>query len=183
MDFDVNTPVTVTQLGAFDFGGDGFAGTLIVGIFNRDTQVLNGSSLTFTHDDPGTLVGGSRFKTPGSAYTLPAGFHGAIVEWWNNGADRNGNRTVGDSGMSFNNLGGALTLVEHANFGGWAAFPSVFPDSFFSFNGSAPVWAAGTFAASTAPVPEPSTYLAGALLLPPFELQGIRRLRNRKHAA
>jgi hypothetical protein len=30
------------------------------------------------------------------------------------------------------------------------------------------------------PVPEPSTYAAGAMLLLPFGLQGIRRLRNRK---
>ena len=34
-----------------------------------------------------------------------------------------------------------------------------------------------------APVPEPSTYLAGALLLLPFGLQGIRHLRCRKQAA
>ena len=32
-------------------------------------------------------------------------------------------------------------------------------------------------------VPEPSTYLAGALLLLPFGLQGIRHLRSRKQAA
>ena len=34
-----------------------------------------------------------------------------------------------------------------------------------------------------APVPEPSTYLAGALLLLPFGLQGLRHLRSRKQAA
>ncbi len=32
-------------------------------------------------------------------------------------------------------------------------------------------------------VPEPSTYLAGALLLLPFGLQGIRHFRSRKQAA
>jgi hypothetical protein len=35
-----------------------------------------------------------------------------------------------------------------------------------------------TFTAT--PVPEPSTYIAGALALLPFGLQGIRALRNRK---
>jgi hypothetical protein len=32
-------------------------------------------------------------------------------------------------------------------------------------------------------VPEPSTYIGGALLLLPFGLQGIRHLRERRHAA
>ena len=43
----------------------------------------------------------------------------------------------------------------------------------------------GAFASITAsvPVPEPSTYLAGVLLLLPFGLQGIRSLRNRKTIA
>jgi hypothetical protein len=36
--------------------------------------------------------------------------------------------------------------------------------------------------AAVAPVPEPSTYIAGALLAIPFGLQGIRCLRNRKQA-
>jgi hypothetical protein len=34
----------------------------------------------------------------------------------------------------------------------------------------------------SSPVPEPSTYLAGALMLLPFGLQGVRMLRNRKLA-
>ena len=43
----------------------------------------------------------------------------------------------------------------------------------------------GAFASITTsvPVPEPSTYLAGVLLLLPFGLQGIRSLRNRKTIA
>ena len=36
---------------------------------------------------------------------------------------------------------------------------------------------------SDAAVPEPSTYIAGALMLLPFGLQGIRHLRSRKQAA
>ena len=36
---------------------------------------------------------------------------------------------------------------------------------------------------SLAPVPEPTTFIAGALLLLPFGLQGIRTLRYRRHAA
>ena len=35
----------------------------------------------------------------------------------------------------------------------------------------------------SAAVPEPSTYIAGALMLLPFGLQGIRHLRSRKQAA
>ena len=37
--------------------------------------------------------------------------------------------------------------------------------------------------ASGVPVPEPSTYLAGALLLTPFGVHGARYLRNRKQVA
>ena len=37
--------------------------------------------------------------------------------------------------------------------------------------------------ATPAPVPEPSTNIAGALLLLPFGLQGIRHFRSRKQAA
>ena len=36
---------------------------------------------------------------------------------------------------------------------------------------------------STAPVPEPSTYIAGAMLLLPFALQGLRKLRGTKQVA
>ena len=48
------------------------------------------------------------------------------------------------------------------------------------FNGSVGDMA---FRLEGAPVPEPSTYLAGALLLLPFGLQGIRHFRSRKQAA
>ena len=53
-----------------------------------------------------------------------------------------------------------------------------------SFAGrNAPSWIALDDVSLTAAVPEPSTYLAGALLLLPFGLQGIRHLRSRKQAA
>jgi hypothetical protein len=41
----------------------------------------------------------------------------------------------------------------------------------------------GDFTFTLAAVPEPSTYLAGALLLLPFGVQGLRRLRNRRQVA
>lgn len=180
MDFDVNNPVTIVQLGAYDAGGNGFAGTLTVGIFNRDTGLLYGSSLTFTPDDAGTLIGGSRFKTLSTPFTLPAGFHGSIVEWWNNGNDQNGNRVfTPNHDTTFNTVDGSLALVQHADYGYSTVFPATYPPTGFTSHPypGAPFFTAGTFAVSA--VPEPSTWIAGALLGLPFGLQGVRYFRKR----
>jgi hypothetical protein len=83
MDFDVNAaPVSVTALGVYDFLQDGnFLHDVIVGIYNRDTQTLFGTTLTFSSASPGTLEGGSRFKQLSSPLQLTAGFHGSVVAW------------------------------------------------------------------------------------------------------
>src|SRR5436190_16112668 len=44
MDFDINAPITITQLGVFDDNGDGLSAftiitPLTVRLFNRDTQL------------------------------------------------------------------------------------------------------------------------------------------------
>jgi hypothetical protein len=65
MDFDVNAaPVSVTALGAYDYLQDGnFLHDVVVGVYNRDTQTLVGTTLTFSSTSPGTLEGGSRFSS------------------------------------------------------------------------------------------------------------------------
>src|ERR1035441_5837234 len=60
MDFVVNTPVTVTELGAFDSGGDGFANTIHVGIYNVNTAALLGSADLI--GTVGTLIAGSQYS-------------------------------------------------------------------------------------------------------------------------
>src|SRR5258706_11715623 len=48
MDFDANLPILVQALGAFDNNGDGFTGSVKVGIFNRDTSAQVGSDVTLS---------------------------------------------------------------------------------------------------------------------------------------
>lgn len=61
MDFQANSWVVVSQLAAFDSGGDGFHRTVRVSLWCLTTkQVL--VSETFSRTDPGQLVGGLRYK-------------------------------------------------------------------------------------------------------------------------
>lgn len=94
MDFDVQNPVIITRLGVFDDGSngiqpdpgpDGLPGTeddiprvLTSILFNRDDQTVT-ASLEFSTADPGTLIGGMRFKNLPSPVPLPLGFKGCIA--------------------------------------------------------------------------------------------------------
>ncbi|MCX6020817.1 MAG: LamG domain-containing protein, partial [Chloroflexi bacterium] len=73
MDFDVNTPLVITDLGVFDSGSDGLARPITARLYNRDTQTQV-AGLTFAARQTGTLRGGSRFLPLPTAVTLPAGF-------------------------------------------------------------------------------------------------------------
>ncbi len=76
MDFQVNTPLTVLSLGAFDSNQDGIAGTIQVGIFfasgSNTGSLVPGLSLSFTGSGD-TLIGGSRFRNLGSPVILTPG--------------------------------------------------------------------------------------------------------------
>jgi len=78
MDFDLDRAVIVTRLGAFDDGGIGFNRTITVRLYDRNTQDEL-ASLSFSPDDPGALIGGSRFQDLATPIRLDAGFQGAIV--------------------------------------------------------------------------------------------------------
>jgi hypothetical protein len=81
-DFEVVRPITVTELGMFDHGGDGIQGSAVVRVqlyevSGYDTLLLE--TVTFDAANPGELRGGFRFRplkqpvtlTPGR-YTLTA---------------------------------------------------------------------------------------------------------------
>ena len=72
MDFDVNQPIAVTELGVFDSGSDGLSVQLGAALYNRDTQALM-AQLTFAAGTTGTLIGGSRFLPLSTPLFLPAG--------------------------------------------------------------------------------------------------------------
>ncbi|MES2706013.1 MAG: fibronectin type III domain-containing protein [Verrucomicrobiota bacterium] len=100
MDFDVQNPVIITRLGVFDAqsdglqptrdpGADGIPGnaddgftsrTITASIYDRDNSAAPPvATMTFTTEEPGTLIGAMRFKVLSAPVTLPLGFKGSIV--------------------------------------------------------------------------------------------------------
>ena len=94
LDFNVNSPIRITALGAFNSNSSsGFAGTIQVAIFNRTTmtQVPGASaSLTGTTDP---VTAGDRFHTLATPIVLLAGEY-SIVAVGFSGSDLNGNTTI-----------------------------------------------------------------------------------------
>ena len=148
MDFDVNQQVTITSLGAFDDGSNGFGRTIDVQLYDRDRPAQALASCTFAPASPGTLVGGSRFKALGSPLVLPTGFHGSIVA-----------EGYGAGENAGNSMGGAPTWVTdtglgHLSFVGTARYGTT-PGTYPTVLDGGPVnrYAAGTFEFT----PEPAT--------------------------
>ncbi|MDB6134918.1 MAG: autotransporter-associated beta strand repeat protein [Verrucomicrobiales bacterium] len=95
LDFDVQNPVKVTRLGVFDSGSDGIrpdpgpdgiTGTdddtpriLTARLYDRDNFAEPLASAEFSAEDPGTLLGGMRFKDLAEPVVLSTGFHGCMV--------------------------------------------------------------------------------------------------------
>jgi len=119
MDFDVNQPIVVSALGAFNANAPaGFVGTISVGIFNRDTTAQVGPTATLTGTN-GTLVNGDRFITLSAAtqIVLVPG-HYSIVAIGFSATDQNGNQLNG-APFTFsteNTGGGLITFVGTGRF-------------------------------------------------------------------
>lgn len=151
LDFDVNSPIVVTQLGAFNDGDPnllaGVSGGLgvTVAIYDRVTQTQVGQEVTFTPSNPGTQVNGDAFL-PVVPFTLEAGFQGSIVAFNDPNYNSEGSpntTSVTDDG------GGAISFVG----GGRYSFSSsiTFPQT--ADGGPANRYDAGTFQF----VPEPGS--------------------------
>jgi hypothetical protein len=151
MDFDVNSSILVTQMGAFDSDQNGLAGTIQVGIFNRDTQSLVGGSFASLSGTTQPRIGNSRFADVAD-FTLAAG-HYSVVAVGYSAAEPNGNShgpglaSTGDTG------GGLISFVGLSRF--TLATSLVYPTT---PDGSVARYAAGTFQYQAAPVPEPESY-------------------------
>lgn len=138
IDFRVNFPIVITQLGVFDCNLDGLQNGLTTRLYDRisEKEVL---SINFTADDPGMLISGSRFK-PVLQYLLPKGFEGSIVAE---------NFSLLDPGYNNPTLhveldsGGGLVTFEHViRFGD---HKGVFPKNEERWLGETNQFAAGTF--------------------------------------
>lgn len=115
MDFDVNTPIQISQLGVFDHLSDGITGSITVGIFDRNTGTLvSGLSATITGvSDP--LVGGHRMHSI-TPVTLAPGNYSVVAVGFNS-TDLNGNSGFPPYPPTLTNNGGNdITFVGTARY-------------------------------------------------------------------
>ena len=161
LDFIVHSPITISQIGAFDDGGDGMNRDVSVGIFQRDDggtpddfadDAGMGAILgvtTFTAADPGALEGSYRFKS--TDLTLDAGNY-TLTGWGYGAGERNGNDGgQGNWPTTVNDGGGLIEFVGGSRFGD-PADPGSFPGSLDG--GPGVRYGAGNFVYDV--VPEPS---------------------------
>ena len=153
LEFNVgNTNLLVTHLGAFDSGQDGLNGTITVGIFDRNTQALVGSSTSLSGtSDP--LSGAWRMKSLGTSIQLLAGGNYAIVAvGYGNGEDNlNTGFVSGNPSAADNGAPSYITFVGSSRYDGVTTLQ--YPNT--QDSGPAIRYGAGNFA--FAPVPEPFT--------------------------
>jgi hypothetical protein len=135
LDFIVIEPVLVTELGAFDSNGDGFSGTLTTQLWQRndggtpgtpddDSGVAILASTTFSPANPGTLEGGTRFRTLESPLTLQPGSYSIVTSGFGV-SDPNGNLGTPNAGDWESDDGeGALQFTGRGRFGTAGTFPA-----------------------------------------------------------
>jgi hypothetical protein len=146
MDFDVNRPVVVTSLGAFDSGGAGFQNPVWVTLYNRTTKEVLAQVQFGPGGVPGTLLGGSRFAPLQDPVVLPAGFRGTIA--MAGAGEPYGYWKTQSVTWTTDDLGGALAFVGNGRYNNFdPGFPAT-PDK-----GPANAYAAGTFLARPADAP------------------------------
>jgi len=149
MDFSVERPVSVTALGAFDSGGDGFQLPIRVQLWTRnenstpdnfadDTGLAVLADITFSAANPGTPDGGSRFITLAAPLALPVGTY-SIVAWGYGDAELNGNAGGIAANWTANDGDGSIIADGGGRFGAAGAWPG-------NVDGGPPNrYAAGTF--------------------------------------
>lgn len=147
MDFDVNNPVFITKLGVFDDGSDGLNLSITARLWDRATQTEL-AAIEFTPEDPGELVGGSRFKALPTPIRLEVGFQGTITAEGYGTGERLRNRLNDPNNIVWTTQDGdgSLAFVGSSRYGLTAGqFPDVVDD------GPAARYAAGTFEFRTTP--------------------------------
>ena len=179
--FNVNSPITVTQLGVFNAVGDGnIAGPIQVAIYNLGTLAL-ATTVTFQGHYATAGLGFDVFQSLIGPVTLGPGTYEVDAVGFS-GADLNGNLNTGSlSGPLLNTFAGKVKYTGAAwDFSSSLDHPTTFsscvglPDQSSQFD-------AGTFAIATATTPEPGLY--GTLVLGLFGLLAVARLRKTKNRA
>lgn len=149
LDFTVNTPITITSLGAFDNGvlanlngKDGTSGVTVL-IYDLSNQQQVGSSVTFTSSNAGTQINGDAFL-PVNISLAPGNY--AVVAWNDINYNSSG---AANTTSQLDTGGGAISFIGG---GRYSASTGVFPN--ILDGGPANRYDAGTFAFAT---PEPAT--------------------------
>lgn len=172
LDFNVNSAVSVSALGAFDSGADGITTDIEVAIYNLDTALFVTSFVNFNGS---TATGGSAYVFKTISPTILAAGHYSVIGRGFNSIDQNfntnGSGQNNASPISFDSLGGALTNVG-SRYGGGAnpSAATIFaPLSAFG---------AGSFVSANS-VPEPASW---TLMLGGLGMVGatMRRRQSRK---
>jgi hypothetical protein len=148
LDFDVHSPILVTQLGTFNHNQGAFGPntTIIVALWARmhvgstpdDTDFDTAGDLplattAFYYYDPGALVGNYAFKPLPSPIVLAAGSYTISAHGYNN-VDLNGNETLANFGVNTDDGGGLISFVGT---GRYDPGPNGVPAAGFSPNSTA----------------------------------------------
>ena len=170
MDFDVNSAILITSLGAFDSGLDGFNEFGIqVGIFDRGTGFLIGTSATISGEDPNQ--GQSRFVDIDDFVLGPGQY--SIVAFGFSSLNQNGNSGLGGSGPTQDTGGGAISFIGSGRYDSTLSAGFSLPSTLDG--GPTNRYDAGTFTFTTA-VPEPGEW---AMMLAGIGMIGLLARRRK----
>lgn len=153
MDFDIHNPILVTRLGVFDDNSDGLNLTITAKLWDRSIPgfPIELASIDFTPEDPGELIGGSRFKSLPEPIRLEIGFQGTIhAEGYGEGERLRNAGNPPNIVWTTNDGNGSIQFVGTSRYG---TTPQWYPDVVDS--GVAAQYAAGTFEYETTPALAP----------------------------
>ncbi|MEC9037004.1 MAG: hypothetical protein VX588_09295, partial [Verrucomicrobiota bacterium] len=128
MDFEVNSEIVVTDLGAFDSGSDGLFQFITVELWTRDggsgIEVI--ATESFDQDDEGILDGGHRFKALNNPVALEPGSYTIVAYGYGPGEPNVnvGGQPAENFGLSADDAGGAITFVGGSRWGDAGSFPA-----------------------------------------------------------
>ena len=142
-DFDVNSIISITQLGVFDSGADGLSRKITAEIWSRsDNSGKKLTTMEFTSSDPGTLVDSNRFKPLQTPVVLDPGSY-SVVAYGYGFTERAGHEGFAGPGQAFKTLndgGGLLSFVGTSRLGtSTGSFPTIVEA------GNVNYYSAGTF--------------------------------------
>jgi hypothetical protein len=112
LDFQVLSPITITELGVFDSGGDGLSSSsLTVQVFSTSDFTTALASATIPSGTVASLMGGYRFSMLGMPLDLGLGSYSVVASGFTS-ADPEGNRNLGFQALVTDNGGGFISFTS-----------------------------------------------------------------------